>query len=206
MILFEDNHLLVANKPAGLLTQPDHTSRDSLEDQLKRLIKKRDEKPGNVFLHAVHRIDRPVSGIVCFAKSQKALSRLTKAVRDRETKKVYWALVEGTPQGGTLEHHLIHEGHAARVDPNGKLARLHYEVVRPEAKSLIRIELETGRYHQIRIQMASTGHPIVGDFKYGSSTPFKENSIALHHGELTLMHPTLKTPHTFSSAPAFISE
>lgn len=193
--LFEDNHLLAANKPAGLLTQDSGTDQESLEGMLRAWIKERDHKPGNVFLHALHRLDKGASGIVLFAKSQKSLSRMTKAFRDKTTKKNYWALVEGkvSDQEGSLEHYLTHgDFHAAVVDskhPQGKHSILHYKTVTSSEKfSLIEVELITGRYHQIRAQWADHGHPLLGDEKYGSKLPFE--GIALHHRMLTFVHPT----------------
>lgn len=198
-ILYEDNHLLVLNKPAGLLTQPSGTEQDSLEAQAKAWIKETYHKPGQVFLEAVHRIDKPVSGIVVFAKTSKALSRLNASIRDKQAKKFYLALVEGTPpeKKALLEHTLVHDDFCARVvsqkDPQGQRARLTYEVKQQgEKAALLEIELETGRYHQIRVQLAAIGCPIRGDSKYGSRQPFKEGAIALHHARLLLPHPVTK--------------
>lgn len=186
-VLFEDNHLLVVNKPAGLLTQPSGTNRDSLEDRAKAWIKDRYNKPGNVFLHAVHRLDLPVSGIVVFARTSKALSRLNEAMRQRETKKIYCALVEGTfpAAEGILEHTIIHDDFHAQIHPQGKLARLKYRAM----STHVEIELETGRYHQIRLQLSAVGCPIVGDCRYGSTAPFQEGAIALHHHRMAFAHP-----------------
>lgn len=195
-ILYEDKHLLVVNKPAGLITQPSGTDQDSLECQCKQLLKIRDQKPGNVYLHAVHRLDKPVSGIVLFAKTSKALSRLNAALRAKNFQKVYLALAEGVfiRPTGILEHYLIHDDFQARVagssDPKAKLSRLHYRVLKvEELKSLVEVTLETGRYHQIRAQLAAEGHPIVGDTKYGSQTYLGAGYIALHHCRLSLPHP-----------------
>lgn len=194
-VLYEDNHLLVVNKPAGLLTQPSGTEQDSLEAQAKQWIKAKYQKPGNVFLEAVHRIDKPVSGIVLFAKTSKALSRLNASLREKQSQKVYLALVEGTPPASTaiLEHYLVHDDFQARVvdkqDPNGKLARLEYRIVEKfPGKTLVEIILETGRYHQIRVQMAAIGCPIVGDSRYGGHQT-GDNSICLHHSRLSIPHP-----------------
>lgn len=205
-ILFEDNHQLVLNKPSGMLTQPDNTGQESLEALAKAFIKERDEKHGNVFLGAVHRIDKPVSGIVLFAKSSKGLSRLNEAIRNKATRKIYRALVEGNTQKDpcTLEHYLRHDSHFAKVtnsqDPEAKLARLHYRVLSQEnGLTLLEIELETGRYHQIRAQMSHAGHPILGDTKYGSRIPFKEGAIALHHYQLEVPHPITGTMQRFEA-------
>lgn len=195
-ILYEDNHLIAVNKPAGLLTQPTDECRDSLELQVKEWIKEKYQKPGNVFLGVIHRLDKPVSGIVLFAKTSKALSRLNDLIRSRHMHKTYFALVEGkmSDSAGTLEHFLRHDEHRAYVstsqDKEAKLARLHYKVLEENEKhSLVQIELETGRYHQIRVQLSTIGCPIVGDKKYGSRQPFGEGTIALHHGRLELEHP-----------------
>lgn len=194
--LYEDNHLLILNKPAGLLTQPSGTDQDSLEQQAKAWIKTIYHKPGNVFLEAVHRLDRPVSGIVVFCKTSKALSRLNAAMRSKQTHKIYWAWVEGSPPKaeGELEHYLLHDDFHARVVaegyPEGKIARLRYRVLeRKEQRTLVEIELETGRYHQIRLQMSAIGCPICGDQKYGSRFEYQPGAIALHHRSLTIPHP-----------------
>lgn len=198
-VLYEDNHLLAVNKPAGLLTQATEENKDSLETQVKDWIKEKYQKPGNVFLGVVHRLDRPVSGIVLFAKTSKALSRLNALIRSKEMRKTYCALVEGSFQkeSGTLEHFLRHDDYRAYVsnhpEKDAKPARLHYKVVRKIGKnSVLEIELETGRYHQIRAQCAAVGCPIVGDKKYGSRQPFSEGIIALHHFRLELEHPITK--------------
>jgi 23S rRNA pseudouridine1911/1915/1917 synthase len=196
-ILFEDNHLLAANKPSGMLTQSSGTEEESLEDQLRLWIKERDHKPGNVFLFALHRLDRGASGVVLFAKSQKSLSRMTQAFRERTTKKIYWALVDGrVPQDqGSLEHYLIHGDRVAEVvgesHPNGKHSLLHYKKLKEqEGITLLEIELVTGRYHQIRAQWGVIGCPLLGDTKYGSKSPFQ--GVALHHRSFTFIHPTTK--------------
>ncbi len=192
-ILYQDNHLFVVNKPAGILTQPTKQEPDSLETRAKQWIKEAANKPGNVFLHAIHRLDRPVSGIVVFAKSQKALERLNDAVREKQTVKHYLALIEGAPKSnvGALEHKLLHDNYRATVHPLGKPARLSYRILeKMPGKSLVEITLETGRYHQIRAQFSAIGCPIIGDAKYGSRAPFHENAIALHHDQLSFFHPT----------------
>jgi len=209
-ILFEDNHLFVVNKPAGVLTQPSGTDQPSLEGICKQWIKEKHQKPGNVFLEAIHRLDKPVSGIVLFAKTSKALSRLQESMRNRKSKKIYIALVEGhlKESKGTLEHYLLHDDYRARIasqnEPEAKLARLHYSVLEhKEDDTRIEIELETGRYHQIRAQFSAIGHPIVGDKKYGSKVTFKNDSIALHHARLVIPHPITGALQTFESPPLF---
>lgn len=200
-VLYEDNHLLAVNKPAALLTQPSGTDRDSLEDQAKAWIKTRGGKPGNVFLHAVHRLDYPVSGIVLFAKTSKALSRLNSAIRERETHKTYVALVSQMPADaeGTLEHALIREDQTScvvdKATPNAQLARLHYRVVGTKGQFVIlEIHPETGRYHQIRCQLAAIGSPILGDTRYGGNGWWLGEGIALHHQRLELEHPVTHVP------------
>jgi 23S rRNA pseudouridine1911/1915/1917 synthase len=195
-VLYEDNHLLIVNKPAGLLTQPSGTAQDSLEAQAKAWLKEKYQKPGNVFLEAIHRLDKPVSGIVVFAKTSKALARLNAAQRDKRSSKIYRAWLESplTPPEGTLQHHLVHEEYRARIsqpgDPQAKLARLHYRTLEMRGgHPVVEIELETGRYHQIRAQFAAAGAPLLGDAKYGSRTPLPHEGIALHHFRLTLPHP-----------------
>jgi len=199
-VLFEDNHLLVVNKPGGFLTQPNDTDQASVEAWGKSWLKEKYQKPGNVFLGAVHRIDKPVSGVVLLAKTSKALSRLNAAMRNKQTHKLYIALVQGTlrKKEGILEHYLIHDEYRASVvdkkNPAAKLARLRYRVLsETSGYSVLEIILETGRYHQIRAQLADVGAPILGDFKYGSTMPLlgvvSESSIALHHHRLQIPHP-----------------
>lgn len=196
-IVFEDNHLLIVNKPTGLLTQPDNTGRPNLEEQAREYIKTSRNKSGNVFLQAVHRIDRLVSGLVIFAISSKALSRLNESMRKKQIKKIYHALVAGTisPAEKTLEHYLIHDSHRAKIvdskQADDKKAVLHYKVLsKLPGKTLLEINLETGRYHQIRAQLSAIGHPIIGDVKYGSKDEFKDkSSIALHSRSLYFKHP-----------------
>lgn len=196
-ILFEDNHLLIVNKPAGMLTQPSGTNQENLEDLCKQWIKQTYQKPGNVFLEAAHRLDKPVSGIVIFAKTSKALSRLNASMRAKDFQKIYCAVVEGSMalSEGTLEHYLLHDDYQSQVvkanTPQAKLCRLHYKLLNHQHNvSLIEIVLETGRYHQIRAQLSAAGHPIVGDIKYKSHTPYFPNAIALHHSKLQFPHPT----------------
>ena len=193
MILYQDNHVLLLEKPAGLLTQPSGTDEDSLEEQGKQLI-------GRPYLHAVHRLDRLVSGIVLFAKTSKALSRLTKAIRENQIQKKYLARVEGElPDQGTLEHYLLHGDRKALIvsseTPGAKKAILNYKKLE---NGLIEIDLITGRYHQIRAQFAAIGCPLIGDSKYGSKSYYK-NGIALHHHQMTFPHPISKEEIVISS-------
>jgi len=194
--LFEDHHLLVLNKSAGLLTQPSGTEQDSLEQQAKEWIKTVYHKPRHVFLHAVHRLDKSVSGVVVFAKTSKALSRLNASMRAKQIRKTYWAWVEGVVllDVGVCEHVLFHDDFRAKVvdvhHPQGKRADLSYKVLRRHLKgTLLEVELATGRYHQIRLQLATLGHPIWGDRKYGGKQQYASEAIALHHHSLQLLHP-----------------
>lgn len=189
-ILYEDNHLLVLNKPNALATQPSLHHSDSLEGQAKAWIKEKYAKPGNVYLHAIHRIDAPVSGIVVFAKTSKALSRLQEEMRSRKTHKRYLAWVEGVglKPAATLKHRMLHGEHRA-IEGGDKEAELSYKVLKEfRGLSLVEILLVTGRYHQIRAQFSWIGHPIVGDTKYGSRTAWPLG-IALHHREFCIDHP-----------------
>lgn len=203
-VLYLDNHLLAVNKPAGLLTQPTTSDAPDLETQAKAFLKQKFKKEGNVFLHPIHRLDKPVSGIVLFARSSKALSRLNAQMRQKTIQKTYFAKVEGhlKSSSGTLKHTLSHASHRAQVSPSGKEALLSYTVLKTYPHStLVTITLHTGRYHQIRAQFAHSGHPIVGDAKYGSTQ--KSPSIALHHGIFTFEHPISKESITLKSKCPF---
>jgi 23S rRNA pseudouridine1911/1915/1917 synthase len=208
-IVFCDNHLLVANKPPGLLTQPDEIGSDSLEAYAKAWVKKEYHKPGNVFLHAIHRLDRPVSGLVLFGRTSKALTRLNELSRLMGIQRVYIAEVEGIlPQRtGRLDHYLIHGEHRAIIakasDKEAKHARLEYQVQKfLEHSTLVVIDLETGRYHQIRAQFSAIGHPVLGDRRYGSRMGDGQ-SIHLHCSELAFEHPVTKEVLTFESPAPF---
>ncbi len=207
-VIYFDNHILVVNKPAGLATQPSVDTKDSLEEQAKLWIKKKFLKPHGVFLHAVHRIDKPVSGLVLFARTSKALSRLNDAMREKKMQKKYLAVVEGSMgiDRATLEHYLIHgERRALLADASkkdAKLCRLHFSLLQKEKDySFVEIDLETGRYHQIRAQMSLIGHPIAGDVKYGARTsPLGEKKITLHQAEMSFPHPITGERITFHAA------
>jgi len=191
-ILYEDNHIIAVDKPALLLTQPSDREQESVEEQIKALIKVRDHKSGGVFVHAVHRLDRETSGIVIFAKTSKALSRLSQQLRERTVIKEYCALVSGPrPESGVYVDCLVHDNHRARVDKSGKRAELEVTEVEPfDGLWQVRVRLVTGRYHQIRAQLSTRGNAIVGDCKYGSDRPF--SGIALHHERCVFIHPTQK--------------
>jgi 23S rRNA pseudouridine1911/1915/1917 synthase len=199
-ILYLDNHLIAVCKPAGMLTQSDEFGEASLMDMVKGWIKTEYKKPGKVFLGLVHRLDRNVSGVVMFARTSKGASRISEQFRQKTTKKIYRALVEGTPepQQASLRHYLRKEKSLKatvfpRVTINAKEALLDYEVIETFADtSLIEIRLHTGRFHQIRAQLSVIGHPIVGDKKYGASSALPVERIALHAQSMTLKHPTSK--------------
>lgn len=200
-IVYEDNHLLVVNKKVGQLVQGDKTGDESLLESIKNFIKIRDNKPGNVFLGLVHRIDRPTSGLVIYAKTSKALSRLTQMVKNREIKKTYWAVVakEMIPQTQRLIHYLKknEKNNKAIVFPKAtdgaKEAILTYTVIKSlDNYLLLEIDLETGRHHQIRAQLSKIGVPIKGDLKYGSPRSNPDGGIHLHARKLEFIHPVTK--------------
>lgn len=195
-ILLCDNHLLAVAKPGGMLTQPSPSSPVSLEAWAKDWVAREFHKPGAVFLHAVHRLDRPVSGVVLFARTSKALSRLNAAQRERRGEKEYRAVVHGepVPAEGSWEdwlvHRRLHAAVAAADTPGARRARLRYRVLASRGGvSLVAVYLETGRYHQIRVQFASRSHPIVGDSKYDAPEELPAHAIALHHYRLVVPHP-----------------
>ena len=200
-IVFEDNHLLIINKKTGQLVQGDKTGDASLLDLIKDFIKKRDQKPGNVFLGLVHRIDRPTSGLVIYAKTSKALTRLTQMVKNREVKKTYWAIVKNKPElpEGRLEHFLVRNekqnksvAHEKAV-PNAKKAALTYKLIaNSDTYYLLEVHLETGRHHQIRCQLAKMGCPIKGDLKYGFARSNPNGGISLHARSVEFIHPVSK--------------
>ena len=209
-ILFEDNHLLVINKPSGVLAQVDNTKDRSVLDIVKNIIKIRDEKPGKVYLGLVHRLDRPTSGVMVLAKTSKALSRLNKQFAEKTTSKTYWAIVSGTAADTPtrLSHFLIrkqaqNKSYAHRKEvPNSKFSELIYTKKRDlDRYTLLEIALLTGRHHQIRAQLSAEGLIIKGDLKYGAKRPNKDGSIHLHARKLTIIHPTLKERMTFTAPP-----
>jgi len=207
-VYHEDNHLLVLYKPAGLLVQGDETGADNLLDLAKAWLKQRHHKPGRVFLGLVQRLDRPVAGVMMFARTSKAAARLSAQLRRRQTRKVYLSVVEGRlPSGhGELVHHLERQDRLSRIVPqptaSSREARLTYQVLEAAAdRSLVAIELETGRKHQIRLQLAHLGCPIVGDVRYGSLAPLASGQIALLAWKITLEHPTRRETLSFACPP-----
>lgn len=208
-VLYCDNHIAIACKPSGWLTQDDGSGTPSLEAFVKLWIQKQYKKPGNVFLHCIHRLDRPVSGLVLFAKTSKALSRLNELSRKQEIQRIYIAEVEGIlsiPQG-KLDHYLIHGDHKAIVSKEGasdaKHARLTYATVAVKPRTtVVQIELETGRYHQIRAQFSAIGHPILGDVRYGGSS-IGDEAIHLHCTKIAFLHPVSQETISIESPVRF---
>ncbi|MCH2115281.1 MAG: RluA family pseudouridine synthase [Pirellulales bacterium] len=196
-VLYEDNHLLVVNKPAQLPTMGVAVGKPSLLHAAKDYIRTKYNKPGNVYLGVVSRLDAPVTGVVAIARTSKAARRLSAAFRERKVVKTYWAAVEGTPgvPEQVLEHYLRKDERHRRVhvtnpdSAGAQLARLCYRVLSSDQNvTLLQIQLETGRKHQIRVQLAKIGHPVLGDRKYGSRVEFARG-IALHARSLQLTHP-----------------
>lgn len=204
-ILFEDNHLLVINKPAGMLSQADSSGAPDLLTELKGYIKVKYNKPGNVFLGLVHRLDRNTSGLMVVARTSKAASRLSEQFRLHSVEKIYRALVSPPPAKpeGTLESRLTKDNQNLRQteDEEGGEARLTYRTLRANSKeALLEIELETGRFHQIRFQLSNAGSPVAGDRKYGSKL---SGPLALCCVRLSFNHPVTKERLTFETKAAF---
>lgn len=204
-IIYEDNHLLVVEKPINILVQADNTQDKDLLSILKDDIKRRYQKPGNVYLGLVHRLDRPVGGIMVFAKTSKAASRLSEQVRTHQMQKKYYAIIEGITKEneGCLIDYLKKDEKQNKVfvDPSGKKAVLNYKIIdSKENYSLVDIDLKTGRSHQIRVQFASRNHPLFGDQKYNKNSRIGEQ-IALYAYELSFYHPITKEKLTFRKKP-----
>ncbi len=200
-ILFEDNHIIIVNKRAGDITQGDKTGDKPLSEVVKEYIKKKYNKPGNVYLGVVHRLDRPTSGIIIFAKTSKSLERLNKMLRDKTIHKTYWAIVKNQlkKEQDTLINFLKKnpKNNKSSVYPReiegSKRAILHYQLLKKlDHYSLVEILLETGRHHQIRAQLAAIGSPIKGDLKYGFDRSNKDGSIHLHARKIEFIHPVSK--------------
>lgn len=200
-ILFEDNHIVIVNKKSGDIVQADKTGDNPLSEVVKEYIKEKYNKPGKVFLGVVHRLDRPTSGIIIFARTSKALERLNKMLRDREISKTYWAVIKNNPKKttGTLIHFLKknpknNKSTVFKKEAKGsKKAILHYKTIKNlKNYSLLEINLETGRHHQIRAQLSFIGSPIKGDLKYGASRSNKDGGIHLHARKICFVHPVSK--------------
>lgn len=207
-ILYEDNHLLGVVKPAGMLMQGDRTGDTTLLEVCKRYVKRKYGKPGEVFLGLVHRIDRPVSGVALFARTSKAASRLAEAFRTRRVEKVYCAVVSGEldREAGELTGFIERDHMRSRLrtsaGPRAKEARLTYRRIAHHAGwSLLEVVPETGRHHQIRVQLAAIGHPVAGDLKYGAAAPLDDRTIALHAVRLRVPHPTRGEKIALSAPP-----
>lgn len=201
LVLHEDNHIIIINKRAGDIVQGDKTGDKPLSDVVKEYVKKKYNKPGNVFLGTVHRLDRPTSGIVIFARTSKALERLNKMLREKSIKKTYFAVVKDKLK--RKENTLINflkknpKNNKSKAFPKeiegSKKAILHYKVIKELTNySLLEIDLETGRHHQIRCQLSTIGHPIKGDLKYGFARSNKNGSIHLHARKISFTHPVNK--------------
>ena len=207
-IIYIDNHLIAVTKPAGLLTQPDSNTDESLIYQTRQWIKEKYNKPNNIFLGLVHRLDRNVSGVVLFARTSKAASRLSKQFREGTPKKYYRAIALGKlkEEHTTLVHYLRKEKSLRatvfpRETPTAKRSELSYEVIYSlEKKSLLEVSLCTGRFHQIRAQMAFIGHPIIGDVKYGAPEPLPNQEIALYAHKLVFSHPVSNEEITLTAS------
>ena len=209
-VLFEDNHIIVVNKRAGDIVQGDRTGDKPLSDVVKEFIKEKYDKPGNVYLGVTHRLDRPTTGIVVFAKTSKALTRLNKMFNQKEISKTYWAIVKNKPQEtqATLINWLKKNPKNNKSTAynkeikDSKKAILHYELKRSlDNYHLLEINLETGRHHQIRCQLANIGSPIKGDLKYGFDRSNKDASIHLHSRKIEFIHPVSKEDISITAPP-----
>lgn len=200
-VLYEDNHLIIVNKAPGEIVQGDKTGDKPLSDMVKEYLKRKYNKPGNVFCGVTHRLDRPTSGAVIFAKTSKALSRLNEMFKKGEIDKTYWAIVKNRPEAeaGTLTHYLVKNERTNKSTAfdgekaHGKKAVLRYRIVaQSDRYSLLEVDLETGRHHQIRCQLSKIGCPIKGDLKYGSERSNPDGSIGLHARTVSFVHPVSK--------------
>lgn len=200
-VVYEDNHIIIVNKTASEIVQGDKTGDVPLSETVKQYLKEKYHKPGNVFIGVTHRLDRPVSGLVVFAKTSKALSRLNEMFKNSEVKKTYWAIVKQTPAEteGELVNYLVrnekqNKSYAYDTEkPGSKKAILHYRLIaRSDNYCLLEVDLKTGRHHQIRCQLAKMGCPIKGDLKYGFPRSNPDSSICLHARRVRFVHPVSK--------------
>lgn len=205
-ILYFDNHIVVVHKPTGVLSQKDKTGDPSIIEFVKAFVKEEFNKPGDVFIGSVHRLDRPAQGVMLLAKTSKALTRLNEQWKAGDVNKEYLAIVEGVPDkiSGTLVHYLVKDSETNKVSAftepkkGSKKAVLHYSLIQKAGKNaMLRINLETGRPHQIRVQLATMGNPIIGDIKYGARDTMKDKSICLLSYKLSFMHPVKKAANSF---------
>lgn len=212
LILYEDNHLIAVNKPVGVLVQGDETGDIPISDLMKAYLKEREEKPGNVFCGVIHRIDRPVSGVVILAKTSKGLSKMNELFRNDAIVKTYRALVNGIPEPieGELKHFLRKNNKTHKADvftkivENGKESLLRYKILENRGnQALIEVYPVTGRFHQIRAQLAFNKTPIVGDLKYGAPQALKNRSICLHAYSVSFVHPIKNEKVLISCNPPF---
>jgi len=208
--LFEDNHIIIVRKEAGEIVQGDKTGDTPLSETIKAYLKEKYNKPGNVFCGVVHRIDRPVTGVVVFAKTSKALSRLNEMIKKGEMHKTYWALVEGKREDneGYIESWLLSDGKTNKTSvvsegtPGAKLSKLNYKVLAVgDRYSLLEVKLLTGRKHQIRVQLSSTGTPIKGDLKYGARRSNPGGGISLLARRIEFIHPVSRLPIAVETDP-----
>lgn len=209
-IIYEDNHIIIVNKKPGEIVQGDKTGDKPIVEMVKEYLKVKYQKPGNVFCGVVHRIDRPVAGLVILAKTSKALSRLNEMLRKGEIHKSYLALVEGNPQKDSdrLENYLVSDGRINKTfitdekNPEAKKSILEYSTVKiGDRYSLLSVNLLTGRKHQIRAQLSAMGNPIKGDLKYGARRSNPDGGISLQSARLSFIHPVSKTPLQFEAPP-----
>lgn len=202
-VVYEDNHIIVVNKEVGEIVQGDKSGDTPLSETIKQYLKEKYNKPGNVFCGVVHRIDRPVSGLVIFARTSKALERLNKMLRDGEIHKTYWVLVEGKPEKdeAILENYLVSDGRLNKTfisspdNPQAKKSILSYKTIaNGDRYTLLEVNLMTGRKHQIRAQLSGIGHPIKGDLKYGAKRSNRDGGISLQAHKISFIHPVSKLP------------
>lgn len=205
-VIYEDNHLIVINKCVGDIVQGDKTGDKPLSEVVKEYLKEKYNKPGAVYLGVVHRLDRPTSGLVLFAKTSKALTRLNEAFKNRDTQKTYWAIVKGiTPKDSeTLVHYLVRnpknntsKAHLKEIKDSKKSSLTYTILSKLKSYTILEVDLHTGRHHQIRSQLSAIGFPIKGDLKYGFDRSNLDGGIHLHARKLTLEHPVTKEKLTF---------
>ena len=209
-VLYEDNHLIAINKSNNELVQGDYTGDTSLDQQVKQYLKEKYSKPGNVYLGVTHRLDRPVSGVVLFAKTSKSLSRINRLFKEKSVEKVYWAIVKQPPElpNGYLKHHLVRNPQKNKSfsydesRKNSKEALLTYKILASSDRyHLLEIRPETGRHHQIRSQLSKIGSPIKGDLKYGFPRSNKNGGISLHARKISFIHPVQKNNISITADP-----